>query len=302
MILGNDLISSKHYLLKEAQVYYRQCKNSHLHDKKDVKDILSYLTENYGEWPMLTNRDPGPNFNWFEMVADLNRIERPGFSPALLKVDVKAESRQIQLNVGKIMFPITQSDFEKMMIRVQEKSGRKRPARLDQLAAVQTFMNSVNQAVLQKPANKQAMTIDQLQSKTEEMFPNISENIKWLEFFQKILNGSDIRVTGSEPLLYLPFNQIMAVVNTIQSESDPKPVANALNFQFATLLLQESTNLLNDLNSFKCTEESGNKEDICYARTIEIFGYSLGKTYLDIFYNKDVETPAVSLILVCYNF
>lgn len=105
-ILENGLPNGEgdDYLLNEAQFYYSQCKNKHHHDKKDVRDILRYLSEKYGGWPIFTNRDPGENFDWMRMVADLNRLEKPGFEPLVFKVSWNGV--YLQVKPIKIQYPV----------------------------------------------------------------------------------------------------------------------------------------------------------------------------------------------------
>ncbi|ODM87061.1 Endothelin-converting enzyme 2, partial [Orchesella cincta] len=174
------------FLLKEAQTYYHQCKNKAQDDDKDVKTILKYLSKNYGDWPILTNRDPGEKFEWSEMVADLNRIERPGLTPLLFK------------------------------------------------ASIGTFIN-------------------------------------------RVFHGTDIEITP-DTLVYLPVDTVMKILEATE-KAEKRAVANVLNFQFASQLLLESTVLLDDLNTSK------------------IFGYSLGTTYLNVYYNDDINTPAIESMM-----
>lgn len=46
---------------------------------------------------MMSNQDPGRTFDWLKMVADLNRIERVGFTPLFLKVVVEYTDPRIQV-------------------------------------------------------------------------------------------------------------------------------------------------------------------------------------------------------------
>lgn len=234
-----------------------------LHDSQDVKDIIDYLRSAYGKWPMITNSDPGPNFDWFRMLADLNRIERVGFKPILLNVKVSSNSPAIQLEVGQISIPNTGEEIIQMMKRIQKSSGRRSPVRVEQLKGMFEFMNSASYKVLGS-TSWQTLTIKQLQEKTDAYFEeNSLSNLKidWLEFFQIVMKGSDIEVTDSSPPVILPFEHVMGIMGTVNdyyfSDKDIQSVSNALNFQLVTLLLQESTTMLDDLNSFKCLEQTG---------------------------------------------
>ncbi|ODM92247.1 Neprilysin-1, partial [Orchesella cincta] len=173
-------------------------------DDKDVKTILKYLSKNYGDWPILTNRDPGEKFEWSEMVADLNRIGRPGLTPLVFKVAIERDmfGGILKLQIGQT-----------------------------------TFLNNT--------------------------------------------------------LVYLPVDTVMKILEATE-KADKRAVANVLNFQFASQLLLESTVLLDDLSTSRCSEtDSIPRELWCLESAKIIFGYSLGTTYLKVYYNDDITTPAV---------
>ncbi|ODM90612.1 Neprilysin-2, partial [Orchesella cincta] len=255
------------FLLKEAQTYYNQCKNK---GNRDVKDIYEFLSETYGNWPIFTNRDPNEKFNWATMVAHLNRMERKGFTPLILQVGIPGIGSHIELDIGQTIFgAISWTDFHTFFNRVHKNVGFKKPFRLDQISEMQTFQNTLNQVKMQS-------------------------NINWLKFFTQIFASTEVPISN-DTVVEMPFDTVMGVLHTL-AVSDQKAVANALFFQFASMLIQESTTLVDDLNTFKCTEETGIREQICLTRTKEIFGFSLGKTFLKVYLDLDKATPLVSYL------
>ncbi|ODN00254.1 Endothelin-converting enzyme 1 [Orchesella cincta] len=294
------------FLWNEAKNHYYQCKHKARADDQDVKDIMSY-TEQYGNWPILTNRDPGEVFNWLEMVADLNRFERPGFSPYLLKVVVPEFMKElgpIEFNIGRAVVHVSTNDLQKMLTLVQQKIGRNKPVRIDQIPAMVTFMASVSgSTVVQEKAT--LMSIAEFQNKTDTYMSdqNITMNVNWLNFFTRVFRGSESIKVSPELKINVSFSPIMNVissVNTFQQSNDKKDtwaIANILHFQLVSLLLQESTVLLDDMNSFRCVELSGDRSEICLARVKDVFGYALGATYVKTYYDDRKTTPAIKILM-----
>lgn len=86
-----------------ATEYFKLYMTAHA-DDADIKDIMNYA-ENYGNWPILTNKDPGEKFNWLHMLADLNRIERPGYAPYFFQVEVPEFFKKLgPIEVGHLIF------------------------------------------------------------------------------------------------------------------------------------------------------------------------------------------------------
>ncbi|CAL8140047.1 unnamed protein product [Orchesella dallaii] len=276
------------YLFKEAQTYYYQCKNKALNDKDDVQSVLKLLSDNYGNWPILTGGLPGEKFSWTKMLADLNSIERFGFTPLIFQVLIDATKGQsIVLKIGQTSFgTINYNDFMEFFKTVHKTAELKEPYRPEQISKMQFFQNSLHQAsIIQSPV--EGATLQKLQDKTDEFFAakKLAPIINWLEFFQAVFSDTGIEVTPETPV-QLPFVTVMNVLFQLAA-SDPVDVANVLNFQIASVLLQESTSLLDEMNAFKCTEEPGPREHICLERTKEIFGYSLGNSYVKLNFNEE---------------
>ncbi|ODN02882.1 hypothetical protein Ocin01_03779, partial [Orchesella cincta] len=140
------------FLLKEAQTYYYQCKKKALNDKQDVKTILNYLSENYGNWPILTNRKPGEQFNWANMVADLNRIGRFGLKPLLFQVAIPSQQgagSHIELGIGQMSFSYSGADYDSFLRRVQKNAELKKPFRSEMLQPMINNLNYISGAALQ---------------------------------------------------------------------------------------------------------------------------------------------------------
>ncbi|CAL8073339.1 unnamed protein product [Orchesella dallaii] len=297
---GKSSARQDEFLLKEAQTYYYQCRNKALQDKKDVKTVLDFLSQNYGDWPILTNRDPGEKFKWAEMVADLNKIERYGFKPLIFQVQMpnEGEGSHIKLGMGQAYFLTSGADYDSFFRRVQRYAEIKKPYRSAMLRNMLEFLSNINAASVGLSVEEK-ITVEKLQQASDASFKkkNLAKesNINWLQFFQRVFNGSDIEISP-ETVVSLRLNNVINVLQRIWL-NDEKAIANALNFQFATVLLQESTVLLDDLNTFKCTEEPGSREGICLERTKELFGYSLGKTYLKVYYDEAKSTPAIEELM-----
>ncbi|CAL8110469.1 unnamed protein product [Orchesella dallaii] len=285
------------FLLKEAQTLYYQCKNKALHDSDDVKSIIEYMSQNYGNWPIFTNRDPGENFEWTRMVADLNRISRPGYTPFLFHV-TPSGGLAIKLNIGQTTFAISGPDYHTMLRRVQKYSGSKKPYRSEQLDGMTSFFSSLSYATMEY-SYPESMTIEELQEKSDDHFKKMrmgsQANIDWLEFFQLIFEGSDIEITPNT-VISVPLKSVMSILGSLHY-ANIRAVANTLNFQLASQLLMETTGLLDDLNTFKCSELNMPRDLLCLQTVKEIFGYSLGTTYLNIHYNDAVNTPAIESLM-----
>ncbi|ODM91324.1 Neprilysin-1 [Orchesella cincta] len=282
------------FLLKEAQTYYNQCKNKAQNDKRDVKDIYEFLSETYGNWPIFTNRDPNEKFNWATMVAHLNRMERKGFTPLILQVGIPGIGSHIELDIGQTIFgAISWTTSTHFSTESTKMLGSKNLFRLDQISEMQTFQNTLNQ-VVNKQSDKGRGTMAELQKDTDDFFAEkkMQSNINWLKFFTQIFASTEVPISN-DTVVEMPFDTVMGVLHTL-AVSDQKAVANALFFQFASMLIQESTTLVDDLNTFKCTEETGIREQICLTRTKEIFGFSLGKTFLKVYLDLDKATPLVA--------
>lgn len=165
------------------------------------------------------------------------------------------------MKVGQTSLPLA-TDYVKLITRIQKASGKERPIRVDQFRSMKQFVDSTSYATMRSTSSP-SYTIKELQEKTDEYFKKndvTNFQLNWKKFFQRVLNGSDIKITSSSPNVTLPFEQVMGIMQTIDhaiGRNDTKPLANALHFQLVTLLLQESTTLADDLNSFKCTEQSG---------------------------------------------
>ncbi|CAL8140045.1 unnamed protein product [Orchesella dallaii] len=288
------------FLLKEAQTYYYQCKNKALNDEEDVPNILQALQSNFGNWPIFTDEDPGELFNWAEMVASLNRIERFGFTPLIFQVSMPGmmEGPHIVLRIGLTIFnAINQNDYNQFFTRIQKTAKLTEPFRGSHVQNMLYFQAALTQASIQQSSVEKG-SIQELQATTDKFFAsqNMTPNINWLEFFQNVFTETEISVTP-ETEIELPIMTVMNVLFHVAT-SDPKDVANSLIFQYASVLLQESTSLLDDLNSFKCTEEPGPRENICLERTKQIFGYSLGKSYLKMFFNEEVSIPIIEDLML----
>ncbi|CAL8110471.1 unnamed protein product [Orchesella dallaii] len=294
------------FLWKEASNHYYQCKHKARADDQDVIEIMSYA-EKFGNWPILTNRNPGEAFDWLQMVAELNRFERAGFSPYLLKVRVPEfmkEMGPVELNVGRAVVHVSTNDLIKMLTLVQKKIGRNKPVRIDQIPAISTFMARVSgSTVLQEKAT--LMTIAELQVKTDTYLSDqkMKMNVDWLSFFKSVFLGADSVKVSPELKINVSFNPIMGVlssVHSVQQSEDKKDnwaVANVLHFQLVSLLLQESTVLLDDMNSFRCVELSGDRTDICLSRVKDVFGYALGAAYVKTNYDDRKTTPAIKILM-----
>ncbi|ODM91556.1 Endothelin-converting enzyme 2 [Orchesella cincta] len=184
-----------------------------------------------------------------------------------------------------------------MLTRVATKSGSKKPYRSEQLQGVGNFFNSLSYAAMTQSWAEE-MTLEKLEEKTVKYFSermNSEPNIYWEGFFEQIFQGTDIEISPTT-VVSLPFDKVMQVLQSVKY-ADTKAVANALNFQLATQLLLESTGVLDDLNTFKCTESNLPKEVLCLEKTKEYFGYSLGTTYLNVYYNDAVTTPAITSLM-----
>ncbi|ODM92331.1 Neprilysin-1 [Orchesella cincta] len=277
------------FLLKEAQTYYFQCKNKARDDKEDIKGIYKFLSENYGNWPIFTNRVPNEKFDWSDMVADLNRMERFGFTPLVFQVLIPTA----EMGLGQTSFnSVNGADFVAFFKGIHKNAELKKPFRQEQINEMLVFLNKLNAVSLQQSSAVKA-TVAQIQKRTDEVFAekNLQSNINFEKFFKQIFANSEIPISAETEVL--PFDTVLAVLYHLAT-SDQRAVSNALNFQYASLLLQESTTLLDDLNTFKCTEEPGAREQICLERTKEIFGYSLGKTFLKVYLDEPTITPIVS--------
>ncbi|CAL8140039.1 unnamed protein product [Orchesella dallaii] len=288
------------FLLKEAQTYYYQCKNKALNDDEDVTNIFQALQRNFGNWPIFTGEDPGEKFNWAKMVASLNRIDRFGLTPLIFQVGFPGmmEGSHIILAIGQTIFGgISFNDFNQFFSRIQKTAKLTEPYRPGQIDDMLYFQAALNKAAI-KQSDMEKNSVQNLQAKTNRFFESqsMTPNINWLEFFQIIFNGTEVNVTP-ETEIELPFWTVMNVLFEVAT-GDQRNLANSLNFQFASVLLQESTSLLDDLNSFKCTEEPGQRENICLKRTKEIFGYSLGKSYLKMFFNEAVSIPLIEDLML----
>ncbi|CAL8140049.1 unnamed protein product [Orchesella dallaii] len=283
------------FLFKEAQTYYHQCKNKADNDKEDVKNVLKFLSKCYGNWPILTGEDPGELFSWSNMVADINNIERYGFTPLIFKISMpnEFEGPHIVLSIGQTSFgTINSNDLKNFFQRVHKTAQLTEPYRHEQIEQMLYFQNSLNQvSISESPVED--LSLEKLQAKTDEFFAaeNIEPSFNWVEFFQKVLSRTDIKVT-QETKIKLPFQTVMNVLMQLDM-SDPIALANVLNFQLASVLLQESTSLLDDMNAFKCTEETGPRETICLERTKQIFGYSLGKSFIKMTFNEAESRPFI---------
>ncbi|CAL8140041.1 unnamed protein product [Orchesella dallaii] len=288
------------FLFKEAQTYYYQCKNKALNDEEDVTNIFQALQRNFGNWPIFTGEFPGKQFNWVKMVASLNRIDRFGFTPLIFKVELpgRMDGSHIILRIGQTIYGgITYNDFNQFFSRIQKTAKLTEPYRPGQIDDMLYFQAALNKASI-KQSDMEKNSVRNLQARTDRFFrsQSMAPNINWLEFFQIVFNGTEVNVTP-ETEIVLPFWTVMNVLFEVAT-GDQRNLANSLNFQFASVLLQESTSLLDDLNSFKCTEEPGQRENICLQRTKDIFGYSLGKSYLKMFFNEAVSIPMIEDLML----
>lgn len=106
-------------------------------------------------------------------------------------------------------------------------------------------------------------SIKELQEKTDEYFKHKGIDnfeMNWEKFFQRALNGREIKITASSPNVTLPFEHVMGIMQIVDMEmqlNNTKSLAYTLHFQLVTLLLAESTTLTDDLNALKCAEQSG---------------------------------------------
>jgi len=160
------------------------------------------------------------------------------------------------LDIGQTSVNTNGKDLEAFFGSIQKNAGLTKPYRTEQVGSMFRFLNTLNSASHQQSKIEKG-TVAQIQQKTDEFFKqfNAQSNINWLEFFQQVFAGTEIVVTKETEVL-ANFVSVFNVLYTIAA-SDQRDLANALNFQFASVLLQESTVLLDDLNTFKCTEEPG---------------------------------------------
>ncbi|ODM87060.1 Endothelin-converting enzyme 2 [Orchesella cincta] len=96
--------------------------------------------------------------------------------------------------------------------------------------------------------------------------------------------------------VYLPVETVMKILEATE-KAEKRAVANVLNFQFASQLLLESTVLLDDLNTFKCTETVGMQESGLFGVNQRALWIFLGTTYLNVYYNDDINTPAIESMM-----
>jgi len=160
------------------------------------------------------------------------------------------------LDIGQTSISSNEKDLAVFFGRIQENAGLTKPYRSEQVGSMFKCLDTLDSASHQQ-SKMQKWTVAKIQEKTDEFFKqhNAQSNINWLEFFQQVFAGTEIVVT-KKTQVFANFASVFNVLYKIAS-SDQKDLANALNFQFASVLLQESTVLLDHLNTFKCTEEPG---------------------------------------------
>lgn len=165
----------------------------------------------------------------------------------------------MKLDPGKSTFAYSQADIVAVLTRIQKASGSDRPARTDQIQKADQALHSLR---LYENNFQQIVTISDLQNMTDniEFLQNNqrTEAINWLDFFQRVMQGTDVEITSDTPV-NVAMKDIRTLVTRVEADlsNNPKGIANLLHFQLAILLLQENTVLLDDLKSFQCTEQSG---------------------------------------------
>lgn len=151
-----------------------------------------------------------------------------------------------------------------MLTMVQQKLGRKKPVRIEQIVPMLTLMTNVSNASVMPEEGKQ-LTLVEFQALTDIFLSEhkMAMPVDWMSFFKRVFQGAETIKVTPELQIKVPFGKAMGVLTAIymamnsKQKNDRWAVANLLHFQLVSTLLQEATVLLDDKNSFKCAELSG---------------------------------------------
>lgn len=166
--------------------------------------------------------------------------------------------------MGRSIFHVTNKDLISMLTVIQKKVRRKKPVRIDQIVPMLTLLTNISSATVLQEEGR-VVKLGEFQTLTNMYLTEkkMEFQVDWLSFFKRVFEGADeIDVTPNTEVK-ICFKKAMSVLSAVytalssKQKNDQWAVANLMNFQLVSTLLQEATTLLDDKNSFRCVEITG---------------------------------------------